>query len=294
MGLFKKKKKKKQDDGELEVTVHSKQWPLTTRSFWVSNRDVRVRSRKNSNRIDVRWSSHLNRILGARRQPGQVVGGGGRRQSHAVPSESERKEVAEGKNLWNLNGEKLSRPRCWPVAPTKTLAPSYGFQISSFFLNLPPNAIMINSSINRSTENKKVALHFSVAKPFSPICVRLDVSFAYFSLVLRILPQVFPQQTNQFRKALYPTLSGYITLEHTSEITHACTHIQLYTWWRRRRWWCDDKEEGTKRTWFRIEKHSSNNSKTQMHLYVSGYVVEAAMVNGEVHGNESRRQNECR
>ena len=31
----------------------------------------------------------------------------------------------------------------------------------------------------------------SVAKPFSPICVQLDVSFAYFSLVLRILTPGF-------------------------------------------------------------------------------------------------------
>ena len=67
----------------------------------------------------------------------------------------------------------------------------------------------------------------SVAKPFPPICVLLDLCFPYFSLVLRILTPIFPQQTNQFGKALYPTLSGYITLAHTSEITHAYTHMQL-------------------------------------------------------------------
>ena len=41
------------------------------------------------------------------------------------------------------------------------------------------------------------------------------------------------------------------------------TFLQQSTWWRRRRrwWWSDDNEEGTKRTWFMIERYSSKNSK---------------------------------
>ena len=75
-----------------------------------------------------------------------------------------------------------------------------GFEI---FTQTKISAITLSAAGCRSPR-----CHNSVAKPFSPICVLLDLCFPYFSLVLRILTPIFPQQTNQFGKALYPTLSG--------------------------------------------------------------------------------------
>ena len=70
----------------------------------------------------------------------------------------------------------------------------------------------------------------SVAKPFSPICVLLDVSFAYFSLVLRILTPSFSTTNKPIQKSSLPNTEWvhntrtYIW-NHTSLHTHTIIYM---------------------------------------------------------------------
>ena len=83
----------------------------------------------------------------------------------------------------------------------------------------------------KNFENKASRPSSSVAKPLPPICVLLDLCFPYFRLVLRILTPIFSttNETNSETLFTQHKVGTLETLAHTSEITHSCTHMQLYT-----------------------------------------------------------------
>ena len=59
-------------------------------------------------------------------------------------------------------------------------------------------------SLQTHGAHRQDGAQLSVAKPFPPICVLLDVSFAYFSLVLRILTPSFSTTNKPIQKSSLP------------------------------------------------------------------------------------------
>ena len=76
----------------------------------------------------------------------------------------------------------------------------------------------------------------SDAKPFTSICVLLDLCFPYFCLVLRILTPIFFHNKQTISEKLFTphyTSSGYTSKARTYIWNHACVHTHAIIYSRK-------------------------------------------------------------
>ena len=124
----------------------------------------------------------------------------------------------------------LSISKSQPPPPSLSLI-SLSLSLSlSFSLSLSLSFSLSLSSLSLSPSSSH-----SVAKPFSPICVLLDVSFAYFSLVLRILTPSFSTTNKPIQKSSLP-ITEWVHNTRTYIWNHTCLHthtiINTKNYWK--------------------------------------------------------------